>query len=201
MKKKIWIAVYAGAVLCVLALLLPIILLYGSHCSERRDVKEELDNPYINSGLKEWQTVSIEEADISFQIPSYWRLYGESGEYTILDINGTILAKVVVFGREDDLYKDTNDWFQSILSYPIENVTRTNISYNLFTGKVSFFNINVNGKNGEQMTIYELDLDSIYDIRRYVCFAFYNNGVLPETELIDYTEAIAYSYYFNTGNE
>ena len=195
-KKKNGIALLCGFLaLCVLAAAMPFLLLWYSDLREYADTKSELNNPYINDGLSKWKTVSIEDANVSFQIPPQWNISGDRGEYTLTDESGAILAYLTsTTGARSG---ETDDWLQTHIDHPQVNDTRTNLNYNLFCGEVSFFRLVLQGDNGEETVFYELNLHCKYDIHCFLKFAFFQGGVLSDEEIIDYMEAIAFSFYFD----
>lgn len=195
-KKKIGIALLCSIlVLCILVAAIPFLLLCYSNLREYVDTKYELDNPYINSGLRNWKTASVEDAGVSFRIPPQWNISGDHSEYTLTDESGTILAYLT--STAGARQGETVNWLQKYMDYPSVSDTRTSLNYNLFCGEVSFFRLVLQGDNGKETVYYELNLQCKYDIHRFLKFAFCQGSVLSDEEIIDYMEAIAFSFYFD----
>lgn len=130
-KKKIGIALLCSIlVLCILVAAIPFLLLCYSNLREYVDTKYELDNPYINSGLRNWKTASVEDAGVSFRIPPQWNISGDHSEYTLTDESGTILAYLT--STAGARQGETVNWLQKYMDYPSVSDTRTSLNYNLF---------------------------------------------------------------------
>lgn len=61
--------------------------------------------------------------------------------------------------------------------------------------KVSLFRLTVQGSDGEEHTLYELQLNNRDGTRSSLRFTFWD--ALPEEQIVAYMEAIAYSYVYN----
>lgn len=167
-----------------------------SHVRGGVDAKNELNNPYINSGLTDWQPVSIEAAGVTFRIPPQWDICEASCGYAITAEEGEILCYITIADRWTD--SNTCEWLQTNVDDSIINATKELMNYNLFCGRAGFYRITIQKENCENETFFELDLDSYHSIDYYAKFVFTNSQgqFMSNKQIIKYMEAIAFSYYY-----
>lgn len=187
MRKKAYLLLIIGPIV-ILALLVAFLLspLWLTNIDEYFRIKSELNNPYINGGLADWQTVSIPADGFTFRLPLQWDITEANGEYTIVDEDGTAIADLARTDREpyrlpsgDTVTADTRQW----LDDPF------------ILNKASLFRLTVQGSDGEEHTLYELRLHNWDDAVSSLRFTFWD--ALPEEQIVAYMEAIAYSYVYN----
>lgn len=191
----------------ILLIILPILIfaflvflllsaLLVSHVRGGIDAKNELNNPYINGGLTDWQPVSIETAGVTFRIPLQWDICEASCGYAITAEEGEILGYITIADRWTD--SNTCEWLQTNVDDSIINATEEMMGYNLFCGRAGFYRITIQKENGESETFFKLSLDSYHSTDCYAKFIFVhsNDESMSEGQMIKYMEAIAFSYYY-----
>lgn len=192
--KKIWLVVVSVLVLCsVIAIVTPFAAMLYGVTSEAKTVKDRLNNPYINSNLKNWQEVTIEEINLSFRIPPDWSIHEASGTYTLEDESGKSVATGIICRTGHNSQAEETDWYQSLVEFSVEDVEWTEVdSYTSFTAIASFGQLTIRGI--EQANFYELAFPMGTE---YLRMAFPADQGLSEQEICEYAEAMIYSYCFS----
>lgn len=175
-----------GVLLAVLTVLTPIILL----ANEGAVLKEELDNPYINVDYERWHWVEINDWG-SCLFPEEWNATAEDSIVRIKDADGNTIAFGSVLDAEN-AFTSKEQFLTEILR---TEVTQTHIEYSREFIPIDMSCSGTISTTGEPEVNY-----GFLQLQKYgqppFLLVFPSHTDMDSVELVDLTQAIAYSYSF-----
>lgn len=156
-----------------------------SMCNDRHVIQNE----YVNADFKNWHTVEV-EGFRAFNLPQEWNLELTETGYQITDPNGTILAHGASLDADDSIYKDYESFLSSVSASDISDVKMQPIQKFVYMEGSDLYFAEASGAD-ESSSYYILCLGRNPSLQ----FAF--RSTFEEDELLDITQAIAYSYTYS----
>lgn len=180
-------------VACLAALL--ILSPVGAFCAiafEHITVKWEIDNPHVNTGCRDWQSIAVDDFS-SLSIPSDWTLQQEDGIVTILT-DGSVWAQGTVFDIPNERFEDD----VALISW-LTNTETSEVTYDSSFGSLVMNGCDV-GRFYTQQTdqpYYYIRLeDQSGDNGSTTLFLVVNHDLQQNEDNFDIAEAIVYAFAF-----
>jgi len=192
--KYLQITIKCIAALCMVAVLLffsPIGFLYLTFGREEIAIKRAIDNPYVNSRYKGWDTASSERYG-DFQLPEDWSFVEESDCFRIFDSEGDLWAVGTTYGTASDAYPDRKSFVENVLECNVSSLEYISDAYVNMRYTSGVHSLTVHTEN-EKVFRY-LDLNKDPDINNFVFILDYFDAASAE---YDVAEAIVYSYAYD----
>lgn len=192
MRKWLILLIISLAVILLLVLLICIALPMFAIGGEFLLVKTNIQNPYVNSGFRNWKQVSIEN-EIYLFIPQQWTLEKERSGYVIVDENGHIWANGNFVDIRGDQSVKFDDILYQALRDQVQDVKDLSLTSSLMDGSYLSKIAVYGSKRTVECYVASLFLDVYSDFYWVVeC-----DPAVDEIQH-DILEAITYSYAFYT---
>lgn len=179
-------------ILCVLLVFAAVIgVIFLGMANYDKYLKNELDNPYINSSYSDWKPVTLD--DYSMYVPEQWQLQKDADIYYVTDKQNNTPVCCVAITSESSSLQDSQDILTAYLNDKVHNITATYPSNVITIGGSSFNHLDVQTAT-QHLTFYHLYLRK--DFNSYCKFYFPADNVINYDELTEIAQAIIYSYSF-----
>lgn len=181
---------------CIVALCCVILFLFFVLVSplillslEDNILKDQLDNPYVNSEFCDWETETIEEFG-TFKLPDMWSLHQDTNPYHITDTSGETIAYATIFDVDGEPFEDYSAFLSSFLGYTPVDFSMEHISEFVSINASSFGALTISKNDSDEELFY---LSLYGPSSSEVLFVFLCEEKTQNHILLEIAQAISYS--------